>query len=246
MKKVIIIIISIIILGSIFMSDDKSTENAKNANTDVVSKIEIKEMSFEEENIELDLKETKSVVLNVTPQNAQIEELRFNSTNSEIATFEKDVGISNENTIFIKIQPVAEGECEVYATYNEIESNKIKVKIIDNERLEREKKEAEEQAKKEAEEKAKKEAEEQAKKQTQTTTTTQKNNSSSQTTSSQQSTSSSSSQSNSNNTHGKSVYRTPSGKRYHFDPDCGGKNAYQTTLDSAKSSGLTPCQKCAQ
>lgn len=42
------------------------------------------------------------------------------------------------------------------------------------------------------------------------------------------------------------VYRTPSGKRYHYDPDCGGKNSYSTTLNSAISSGLTPCQKCAQ
>ena len=41
-------------------------------------------------------------------------------------------------------------------------------------------------------------------------------------------------------------YITPTGKRYHFDPDCGGKNSYQTTLDAAKSSGLTPCQKCAK
>lgn len=90
-------------------------------------------------------------------------------------------------------------------------------------------KEIEEQAKKEAEEQAKKQAENQ--KQT-TTTNIQQNNSSSQ--------------SNKNNTHGQQVYRTPSGKRYHFDPDCGGKNSYQTTLDAAKSSGLTPCQKCAK
>lgn len=41
------------------------------------------------------------------------------------------------------------------------------------------------------------------------------------------------------------VYRTPTGKRYHLDPDCGGKNSRATTLDSAISSGLTPCQKCA-
>lgn len=45
---------------------------------------------------------------------------------------------------------------------------------------------------------------------------------------------------------GRSVYRTPSGKRYHFDSECGGKNAYSVSLDDAKSSGLTPCQKCAQ
>lgn len=36
-------------------------------------------------------------------------------------------------------------------------------------------------------------------------------------------------------------YRTPTGKRYHLDPDCGGKNSYRTT----NLSGLTPCAKCA-
>ena len=46
------------------------------------------------------------------------------------------------------------------------------------------------------------------------------------------------------NSGGSEVYRTPSGKRYHFDPNCGGKNSYQTTLQAAKSAGLTPCKKC--
>ena len=42
------------------------------------------------------------------------------------------------------------------------------------------------------------------------------------------------------------VYRTPTGKRYHFDAQCGGKNSYPTTLDEAQKAGLTPCQKCAK
>lgn len=42
------------------------------------------------------------------------------------------------------------------------------------------------------------------------------------------------------------VYRTPKGERYHLDPDCGGKNSYEVTLNKAKSKGLTPCQKCAK
>ena len=41
------------------------------------------------------------------------------------------------------------------------------------------------------------------------------------------------------------VYRTPSGTKYHFDPNCGGKNSYKTTLQKAKNAGLTPCAKCA-
>ncbi len=42
------------------------------------------------------------------------------------------------------------------------------------------------------------------------------------------------------------VYRTPSGKRYHLDSDCGGTNSYQTTLEDAIEVGLTPCKKCAR
>lgn len=42
------------------------------------------------------------------------------------------------------------------------------------------------------------------------------------------------------------VYRTPSGKKYHFDPQCGGKNSYEVTMAEAIGAGLTPCAKCAQ
>lgn len=200
----------------------------------------IEDLSFDETDIEIDIKESKDILLKIEPINAtNINELKFNSTNSEIVKFEKNTDKSNESEIYAKIQPISEGECEIFVICNDIESNHIKIKIIDNERIEQEKKEKEEQAKKEAEEQAKKQSQ---------STSTQKNTSSStsQTTSSKPSTSSSSSQSNSNNSQGKAVYRTPSGKRYHFDPDCGGKNSYSTTLSAAKSAGLTPCAKCAK
>ncbi len=50
---------------------------------------------------------------------------------------------------------------------------------------------------------------------------------------------------NSPNTHGSQVYRTPKGKRYHFDKNCGGSNSYRINMKEALSAGLTPCQKCA-
>lgn len=43
---------------------------------------------------------------------------------------------------------------------------------------------------------------------------------------------------------GSGVYRTPTGKRYHFDPDCGGKNSYNVTMNQALAAGLTPCATC--
>lgn len=45
---------------------------------------------------------------------------------------------------------------------------------------------------------------------------------------------------------GQTIYRAPTGKRYHLDPDCGGKNSYVVTFDEATGAGLTPCKKCAQ
>jgi hypothetical protein len=42
------------------------------------------------------------------------------------------------------------------------------------------------------------------------------------------------------------VYRTPSGKRYHTSPTCGGKNSYEVSYEEAIDDGLTPCQKCAE
>lgn len=253
-KHIQIILPIILIFMSIMTMPESTTENNSNINeinTNIVQEeksIEITELKFNESEMEIDIKESKEILLEILPNNANTENLELCSSDSQIAILEKSDVEDNENKITLKIKPIAEGNCEIYVkSINGIESNKIVIKIVDNERIEKEKKEAEEQAKKETEENAKKqveeqvkkEAEEQAKKQTQSTT-----NTSSQTSSSQQSTTSSGTQSNSNNTHGKSVYRTPSGKRYHYDPDCGGKNSYSTTLDSVISAGLTPCEKC--
>ena len=43
---------------------------------------------------------------------------------------------------------------------------------------------------------------------------------------------------------GFTIYRTPTGKRYHIDAQCGGKNSYAVSYDEAIGAGLTPCQKC--
>ena len=41
------------------------------------------------------------------------------------------------------------------------------------------------------------------------------------------------------------VYRTPTGKKYHFHPGCAGDNRIITDIDEATSLGLTPCKTCA-
>lgn len=42
------------------------------------------------------------------------------------------------------------------------------------------------------------------------------------------------------------VYRTPSGKKFHLSEKCGGANSYSTTLDEALTAKLDPCGKCAK
>lgn len=43
------------------------------------------------------------------------------------------------------------------------------------------------------------------------------------------------------------VYRTPSGKKYHVSATCGGANAYGVSLDDVLTEGkLAPCGKCAK
>jgi chemotaxis protein histidine kinase CheA len=42
----------------------------------------------------------------------------------------------------------------------------------------------------------------------------------------------------------KTVYVTPTGKKYHYDGTCNGGTYSPSTLDDAKSKGLTACNKC--
>ncbi len=42
----------------------------------------------------------------------------------------------------------------------------------------------------------------------------------------------------------KTVYRTPAGKKYHLDMQCGGKNSHQVDLQNALDAGLEPCSRC--
>ncbi len=77
----------------------------------------------------------------------------------------------------------------------------------------------------------------------QTTSSKQQTTSSKQITSSKQKTTSSV---NHPKTTGDTVYCTPTGKRYHRDIDCGGKNSSPININDAIKRGLTPCKKCAQ
>ena len=241
----IVLPIFLLLLFGLAMSND-NTNISVEMNIIEENVVSIESLMLNETEIEIDIKETKDILVNIQPTGADITELKFNSTNPQIANFSKNDLNSNETTVYGSLKPVAEGECEIYVEENQIQSNKVKIKVIDKQRIENERKAKEEQAKKEAEEKAKKEAEEaaakkaaqeQAKKQTQTQSKTQTTKSKTSTTKPKTTTNASNS---------RTVYITPTGKRYHYSSTCGGKNSTPTTLSKAKSYGLTPCKKCAQ
>lgn len=253
MKHIQIILpITLLIIAGMTMpqTTTETSGNIYENNTNIIEenkKIEITNLKLDETEIELDIKETKNIVLEILPEGADKEELEFCTSDNEIAILEKVGSEENENKITLKIQPIAEGNCEIFVkSTNEIESNKVIVKIVDKERIEQEERAKEEQARKEAEEQARREAEEQARKAAEEQARKQRQEQAQKQATQSSVTTTKKSNTNSNNTHGRAVYRTPSGKRYHFDPDCGGKNSYQTTLDAEKSVGLTPCQKCAK
>lgn len=43
---------------------------------------------------------------------------------------------------------------------------------------------------------------------------------------------------------GKQIYRTKTGKKYHYKNPCGKGTYYPCTLEEAKAAGLGPCEKC--
>ena len=48
-----------------------------------------------------------------------------------------------------------------------------------------------------------------------------------------------------NQTNSRTVYITPTGKKYHYDNNCNGGTYIPSTLAEAQAMGLTPCKKCA-
>lgn len=246
----IVLPIIFLIMSIIFMPSKKSdkepietdtTVSQEENQTEEEKKIEIEGLNFNESELEIDIKEIKDIVLEVSPNNADIENLEYLTSDEKIALLEKSDVTDDKSKITLHIKPLSEGVCEIFAKSNSVESNKITLKVVDNERIQAEKKaqeeaeekakqEAEEQAQREAAEKAKQEAQRQAQQKTQSKNSSNSNKSSSQ-------------KSNANNSHGRIIYYAPKyGKKYHYDPDCAGKNAVQTTLD--KVPGLGPCKKC--
>lgn len=96
----VFVIVGILIIGSknILEENKVSIENSENIEKEN-NVIEVSEISFEENDIEIDIKETKTVILKVNPSNAEKDDFEYISTNSEIATIERDIYESDYYTV---------------------------------------------------------------------------------------------------------------------------------------------------
>lgn len=173
-----------------------------------------------EQAIELDVKDTQSIPVLVLEEGADTTDMEFTSSDPEVLTFAPQ---DDNGTLMGVVTPKAEGTAEVSVSAGDVKSQIVTITVIDSERIA-----AEEAAKKAAEEEAARKAAEEAAAQQAAEEAAQEQQQSQQ------------SQENS-----RTVYITPTGKRYHYDNNCNGGTYIESTLDKALSLGLTPCKKCA-
>lgn len=177
------------------------------------------------ESITLEVPNTQQIVFQYEPATASASEIKCTSSNEEIATVSIDE--AKDGKINCTITPVSTGTATIICTTSGVSSSPLKLSISDPAAEEAAKVEAE---RKEAEAKAAEEAAQQA----EAEAAEQKAQEILKEASGEQSASESS---------GQTVYITPSGKRYHLDPDCAGKNAH--AVDISNIGSRTPCKKCA-
>lgn len=206
---------------------------------------EIKSLHLSESEIEMEINSSKEIILEVSPENFEIQDLELCSSNDDVAFLEKSESQNENGKLKLQLKSESEGECEVFVkSPNDIESNRVLVKVTDSQKYEDENdQEDDSQAEEPSQEETAQQEETIAQENYQKTQETKPKTDNSTNNKSQQN---GNSKPNTNNTHGTHLYCTPKGKRYHFDPNCGGKNSRETTWAEAQAKGLTPCKKCAK
>lgn len=102
------------------------------------SKVLPEELSLDAKTFTLDLNETKEIQVIVEPDDADVSSVEFISDNENIASFEKSDDIEQFKG---KVTALKEGTTSVYVKFEDIESEKVEIVVIDKERIEAERKE---------------------------------------------------------------------------------------------------------
>ena len=192
----------------------------------------------------VDVTETCEVMFAYESPLASTDGISCTSSDESIAL--TSIKSAEDGMVNCVITPLKAGSVDIVCQSGDISSAPINVTISDR-AAEEAARLAAEQAKKEAEEKAAREAAEkaaaeQAAKEAATKAQAEQEakEAAEKAKAEQAATEAAEKQTPSN---GKTVYITPSGKRYHLDPDCGGKNSY--AVDISEVGSRTPFKICA-
>ena len=114
---IVLLVFGVILPNNIKQKHIKSNEYTQ-SNIDIIKnkeqeknqKIEVTNLKFDEEEIEIDLKEEKEIQLIITPTEAKIEDLEYCSSDENIAVLiSKNL---DDKTLIVK--PISEGTCELF------------------------------------------------------------------------------------------------------------------------------------
>lgn len=206
---------------------------------------EITSLSIDcESTIQLDISETATVPLTVEEENADTNSIQFYSSDNSVVTF----SAVTDGAFSGQVTPCGEGKADISITAGEVQSNVIHVTVIDSARIAAEeaaKKAAEEEAARKAaeEEAARKAAEEEAARIAAEEEAAHK--AAEETAAQKEAEEAAAQQQQQSQSNSRTVYITPTGKKYHYDNNCNGGTYSPSTLAKAQAMGLTPCKKCA-
>ena len=180
---------------------------------------------------QLEVPEAREIVFTYSPADAPTDSITCTSSDSALASAE--ITSAGNGKITCLVTPLAAGDVTITCSSNTATAPAIDMKVTDPAAEEVARLAAEQAAKEEAERKAaeeaaaKAEAERKAAEEAAAAQAVAEQQAAAE---QQQST-------------GQTVYITPTGERYHLDPDCGGKNSHP--VDISEVGGRTPCKKCA-
>lgn len=181
--------------------------------------VNVEKIEITAQTSEMDINSTQDIDIIITPENANTE-IEYISENSDVIT------ITDTGTI---TSTSKEGSSVIYAKSGDIESNKIEINVIDEERIAKEKAEAERLAQEEAARKAEEErlAQEEAARKAEEERLAQEQAQQAQ------------------QEYVEMVWVPANGGKYHSKSTCSGmKNPVQMTKEDAQAQGIQPCGRC--
>lgn len=189
---------------------------------------------------QLEVPEAREIVFTYSPADAPTDSITCASSDSALASAE--ITSADNGKITCLVTPLAAGDVTITCSSNTATAPAIDMKVTDPAAEEAARLAAEQAAKEEAERKAAEEAAAKAEAERKAAEEAAAAQAAAEQQAAEEAAAAQAAAEQQQGT-GQTVYITPSGERYHLDPDCGGKNSHP--VDISEVGGRTPCKKCA-